>query len=91
VRVQYRSLGGATTGDEAAAYLSSMALARCGLLFVIDTGAASAADRVAPKFPQARFYVVGGGHAGRNVVTLRGSTDEVAAQVRRAIVDAAPH
>jgi len=68
-----------------------MALARCGVLVVIDAGSAAATDRVAPKFPQTRFYVVNGGHPGRNVVTLHGSTDQVAAQVRKAIADAAAH
>lgn len=88
-KVQYLAVVGPQTADNAAPFLASLAQGRCDLVFVAGEGPIAAVPTIAGRFPDARFYAVGGA-AARNVSTLDGSDSaRLRAEVARIVADAA--
>jgi basic membrane lipoprotein Med (substrate-binding protein (PBP1-ABC) superfamily) len=69
-QVSYLSVAGVDTAANAAPYLASLADGRCDLVLAVGSAPVGAVALDAPKFPQVKFLVVGGGAARSNVTVL---------------------
>jgi basic membrane lipoprotein Med (substrate-binding protein (PBP1-ABC) superfamily) len=88
-KVQYASVAGPQTVDNAVPFLSGLAQSRCDLVFAVGAVPVGAVGAVAPRFPGSRFVVVGGAVTGANVSTVDVTTAEATrAAVHRRIVTA---
>lgn len=70
VQVSYLSVAGPDTAANAAPYLASLAGGRCDLVLAVGSAPVGAVALDAPRFPQVKFLVVGGGAARSNVSVL---------------------
>jgi basic membrane lipoprotein Med (substrate-binding protein (PBP1-ABC) superfamily) len=88
-KVQYLSVSGPQTVENALPFLSSLAQGRCDLVFAVGAVPVGAVRQGASTFPNIRFVVVGGGAQGSNVSKVDGSSPaETQAAVKRVLVDA---
>ncbi|QLQ35327.1 BMP family ABC transporter substrate-binding protein [Micromonospora robiginosa] len=90
-KVEYLSVIGPQTADNAGTYLASLAQFHCDLVFLAGAAPTSAALAGAARFPDQRFIAVGDRPAeGRpNVTWLGGSSQDVRRAVSSAIREAA--
>lgn len=88
-KVQYLSVSGPQTVDNALPFLSSLAQGRCDLVFAAGAVPVGAVRQGASTFPGTRFVVVGSDVQAPNVSKVDGpSPVETQAAVKRIIVDA---
>jgi basic membrane lipoprotein Med (substrate-binding protein (PBP1-ABC) superfamily) len=74
VRVQYLTVSGGQTAENAQTFLASLAQGRCSLIFVTGTAGSQAVDRAAAQFPQSRFVLLGRRSGAPNVSTVEGGS-----------------
>jgi hypothetical protein len=88
-KVQYLSVAGPQTVENALPFLSSLAQRRCDLVFAAGAVPVGAVRQGASTFPGTHFVVVGTGVPGPNVSTVdEQSPAGVQAAVKRIILDA---
>jgi hypothetical protein len=76
VRVEYLTVAGAQTPENAQTFLATLAQARCALVFVTGDAPAAALDQAAQRFPDQRFVSVGRPGRAPNVSTVDDSSPE---------------
>jgi|tagenome__1003787_1003787.scaffolds.fasta_scaffold20883317_2 basic membrane lipoprotein Med (substrate-binding protein (PBP1-ABC) superfamily) len=88
-KVQYASVAGPQTADNAVPFLTGLAQSRCDLVLAVGDGPVGAVGRVAARFPRTRFVVVGAKVAGGNVSTVAaGTAAETTVAVQRIVATA---
>jgi basic membrane lipoprotein Med (substrate-binding protein (PBP1-ABC) superfamily) len=88
-KVQYVSVVGPQTADNAVPFLSSLAQGRCNLVFAVGAVPVGAVGKAAAQFPGTRFVVVGGAPADGNVSKVDvGSAEATRTSVKRFITTA---
>jgi hypothetical protein len=75
-KVQYLTVSGPQTVDNAVPYLNALAQRHCNLVLAAGTVPAGAVGRSAGQFPGTRFVVVGPGTTAGNVVVVPTTTPE---------------
>ncbi|MEV4627812.1 hypothetical protein AB0J90_16140 [Micromonospora sp. NPDC049523] len=90
-KVQFLEVDGPQTADNAKTYLASLVQSRCDLVLAVGPGPLSAVDEEAPRFPRAKFALVGGGTAAANVSLVDGRAPEtVRENVRKLVASVKP-
>jgi hypothetical protein len=88
-KVQYLSVSGPQTVENALPFLSSLAQGRCNLVFAAGAVPIGAVRQGASTFPGTRFVVVGADVQGPNVSKVdQSSPAETQAAVKRIVLDA---
>jgi hypothetical protein len=90
IRVQYLSVAGPQTTENAATFLASLAQGGCNLIFAAGATPAAAVAERATTFPDIRFFVASPSGGAPNVSAVEGATGaEHRASVNRIITAAA--
>lgn len=75
-KVQYLSVSGPQTVDNAAAFLASLTQGRCNLVFATGDTPVTATRENAAKFPTVAFYIVGAGANTANLTHIPANTEQ---------------
>ncbi|HEX6500821.1 MAG TPA: hypothetical protein VF054_17590 [Micromonosporaceae bacterium] len=75
-KVQYLSVAGPQTADNAAPFLAGLAQGHCDLVFVAGEAPVAAVRSTAPTFPRVTFYVLGQTEPRSNVSIVDASSPE---------------
>ena len=88
-KVEYLSVSGPATKENAGPFLASLVSRHCDVVLVVGSAQVAAAGDIASTTPAVRFVVIGGDLGGRNVTRIDPSSPEkVRTAVRDAVVSA---
>lgn len=89
-RAQHLAVAGPQTVDNAKAFLSSLALGRCKLIFAAGQPPTDAVAAMADTYPEIRFYIVDATAPQANVTTIKaGTPDDIRTSVAGIVTAAA--